>query len=968
MCVVSNREVVSLYKRLISLFCVICICIGIGAGSYSSSNATNSADLKSTTNEKSSNTLIKNNNYEYLEYLKAIKEPQYPVMKEDIVVEAGNYSGILSVGAGEVIQKYKGRKNVLKLESDLKSLEYAIDIQSEGLYEIGLTHYPLSTNFTSYQIALKINDETPFSQAENIMVYNQYLSKSNKPIVDENGNQFADEYIVNSNWTSQVLCIKSENIDEPLRFYLKKGKNNLRFSFNQSSSLILGDIFIRSIKTPPKYSEYRKLNNNISKGKTLKQVEAEASVLQSDSIIRPFAERTDPLMSPYNASHLMLNCVDSSWSSHGQWLEWNFEVKESGWYRLSFRYMQDAIAGIGSRRKIMLDGAVPFEEFSCINFPYSSSWNLFTAADKDGSPYELYIESGYKHTIKMEVVLGDLIPVINEVDNIAYGLNVIYRKIIMITSLNADRYRDYNLDTEIPNLLADFESYVNRVKKCSQSVLEISGGNASNSAILNTLERQLRSFIDDPKTIPYRMGSLQSNVGSVSAWALDLRKQPLNLDYFLFWQNDAKLAKSKANILDIIVNSVTSFYYSFVKDYSNFSTKEQGESITMWFGGGQEQGEIIWKMTNDLFSAKNNIKVNIKLVNASIVEAFLSGKTPDVAINLPRDTPINLALRGALWDLSSFEDFNSVNQQFTKGAMVPYTFQNSVYALPDTQIYNMLFYRKDILNELDLSVPRTWTEFTEIANQLHLYNLETGATGEGDASLYYSLLLQKEASVFSSDLSKTLLDSPDSLYAFTTWTDMYNKTGLPLNYSFFNRFRSGEMPLAIVPYTMYGQLEAAAPEIRGLWDVALIPGTLNANGDINRSVSATGTAAAILQSTKHPRASWEFIKWWSGDEAQERFARDVESKMGVIARIPLANVYAFEKQGWPSSVASLLREQRAFIQEIPQIPGQYYLDRDLNNAFKDVVYNKNNPFESILKYGKRINEEISRKRGEFGLE
>jgi ABC-type glycerol-3-phosphate transport system substrate-binding protein len=97
-------------------------------------------------------------------------------------------------------------------------------------------------------------------------------------------------------------------------------------------------------------------------------------------------------------------------------------------------------------------------------------------------------------------------------------------------------------------------------------------------------------------------------------------------------------------------------------------------------------------MTNDLFSPQKNIKVNIKLVNATIVEAFLSGKAPDVAINLPREIPVNLALRSALLDLSSFEDFDEVNQQFSQGALIPYTFQNRVYALPDSQIFNMLFY------------------------------------------------------------------------------------------------------------------------------------------------------------------------------------------------------------------------------------------------------------------------------------
>ena len=49
------------------------------------------------------------------------------------------------------------------------------------------------------------------------------------------------------------------------------------------------------------------------------------------------------------------------------------------------------------------------------------------------------------------------------------------------------------------------------------------------------------------------------------------------------------------------------------------------------------------------------------------------------------------------------------------------------------------------------------------------------------------------------------------------------------------------------------------------------------------------------------------------------------------------------------------------------VPGNYYLDRDLINAFRDVVYNGRNSLEAIQEYGRRINGEIARKREEFGL-
>jgi ABC-type glycerol-3-phosphate transport system substrate-binding protein len=906
-------------------------------------------------------------NKSYSAYLKSY-ENMIVANPEENVIKARNFSAISSSGETGIVEKLYGRENVLKIEKDLKYVEYVFNVQSEGLYEIGLTHYALNTDVVKYMIGFMINGKTPFYGAANIILNNNYRSKSKEPIVDENGNQFASEYIINDAWTRQTLRNSAENIDDPLKFYFQKGDNTLRIIFSQAYGLAISDVFIRGILKPLTYAQYIEQINKKGKGNKLLQIEAESSVLQSNSTVRPFAERTDPLMSPYNADNLVLNCIGSDWSEQGQWLEWNITVKESGWYRISFRYLQDILKGIGSRRKISIDGIVPFKELGCIRFPYTEKWNLFTPSADDGTPYEIYIDAGKTHTLRIEVVLGDLVPIINEVDSIVYELNAIYRKIIMITSINPDRYRDYNLESELPSLLGDIEDYANRVQKCSKKILDISNGNIADSAILNTLERQLRNFIVDPKTIPYRVQSLQNNVGSVSAWSLNLRHQPLALDYFTLWQSDAKLPKARANLWDSTIHVVRSFVSSFVHDYSNFSTKKEGDTISLWFGGGRNQAEILWKMTNDLFTPQTNINVNIKLVSATIVEAFLSGKSPDIAINLSRETPINLALRGAVADLSSFDDFKEATNQFSSGALVPYTYENCVYGLPDSQVFNVLFYRKDVLSELGIRVPKTWDELIKTANQLHLFNLETGITGDGDASTYYALLMQKGANVFNDNLSATLLNTQVSLNAFTQWTDMYNKTGLPLSYSLFNRFRSGEMPIVIAPYSMYGQFEAAAPEIRGLWGMALVPGTPDGKGEINNTISATGTAAVILQTSKNPKSGWKFIKWWTGAEAQERYSRDVESRLGIISRVTLANVEAFKKQDWPQDVFSILNEQRSFIKEIPQVPGQYYLDRDLINAFRDVVYKKTNPFETILKYSKRINDEIGRKREELALD
>ena len=917
--------------------------------------------------EEEMTAILSDKGNDYSSYLAKQKESICPQLTQNVEKSAAQYSAVYPEGTYEALAQFQGHQDALLVQESLKYVEYNITVPEAGFYNLQLEHYPMNTGSSCYEFSLQVNGSVPFSQAASLYLYNIYHSESDKIITDANGNEFAPNRIVEQTWTKTTLSNPDEDYDEPLQFYLQKGDNVLRFNFQQPNAFVLGNVNVCNIAPIPSYTDYRKGSNESSSGNECLIMEAEASTRQSDSTLRPASDRTDRMTSPYSSKNQLMNIIDSTWNEHGSWLEWEVDVKQSGYYRLSFRYQQEAFKDLTVDRRLFIDGKVPFKEASCLQFPYTSGWDFLTASDEKSEPYYFYLTAG-SHTLRMEAVLGELGPIVRNLDDVVYDLNALYRRIIMITSTNVDKYRDYNLEKEIPNLLDDLSKSSIQIKKCYDAICRLSGGNAADCAILMTTVRQLESFIQDPQTIPYRLTSFQSNIGSVSAWGLDIRRQPLSMDYFVLWQDKNGLPKTESGFFDKVIHSVSMFLNSFVQDYSSFGTQETGETISMWLGTGRDQAEILWKMSNDLFTSRTGINVEIKLVNATMVEAFLSGDTPDVAINVARDIPINLAVRSALLDLSSFNDFSDVQNWFQKGSLTPYTIQNSVYGLPDTQTFNMMFYRRDILEELGLPIPKTWDEFISVTNQLHLYKLEAGIPTEGDASIYYTMLMQNQGQVFSDDLSHTMLDSAQSLTAFESWTNLYTKVGLPLSYNMFNRFRSGEMPLAIAPYTMYNQLESAAPEIRNLWDMTPIPGTIQSNGSIDRTQCATGTAAVILSTTTHAKASWQFVKWWVGSEAQTRYAKDIESKMGVIARTATANVDAFSSLGWTKKQLGILTNQRDQVNEIAQVPGNYYLDRDLINAFRDVVYNDRNALESILQYGNRIDGEISRKREEFGLD
>lgn len=401
---------------------------------------------------------------------------------------------------------------------------------------------------------------------------------------------------------------------------------------------------------------------------------------------------------------------------------------------------------------------------------------------------------------------------------------------------------------------------------------------------------------------------------------------------------------------------------------------EGGKTLRVWIStaditttgasSGRDQAILLKKLIDESFSAQTGINVEVSLVSGSdtLIQAVLAGEGPDVALFTSVDTPVNLAMRGALLELSQFDDFEEVISQFTESAVVPFWYKDGCYAFPETQSFNVLFYRTDVYKELGLTPPKTWDEFYEqiviLANENYMVGVPQ------NQNIFETFLYQQGASFYSEDMSSSTFNSNEALLAFESWTGLYTKYSLSLVFDFFNRFRSGEMALAIEPYNQVNYLYSAAPELNGLWDIAVMPGTVQ-DGKINNVETATSTGAIALADTKYPDEAYTFLKWWVSAETQSDFGVQVEQTLGVAARYGTANLEAFEDLPWSSAQADIIRKQRENTVAVEQIPGSYYIARNLAFAFRGVVYNNKNLRETLYKYNIEINKELQRKQKEF---
>ena len=89
--------------------------------------------------------------------------------------------------------------------------------------------------------------------------------------------------------------------------------------------------------------------------------------------------------------------------------------------------------------------------------------------------------------------------------------------------------------------------------------------------------------------------------------------------------------------------------------------------------------------------------------------------------------------------------------------------------------------------------------------------------------------------------------------------------------------------------------------------------------------------------------------------------------MGESARYASANVKAFEQLAWSASQRDLLMTQWEYVVGTPEVAGGYYTGRHIINAIRKVMNQNMDPRETLLDYTRDINDELTKKRKEFGL-
>ena len=885
----------------------------------------------------------------------------------------------LPVYAGEAVKT----EAALSLPLDAVG-QVTVTAPEDAQYEIWLSYVNTTTSTLPTEMTVTIDGQVLCAEMQRVKVNSLWVDDGVFP-VDRYGNEIATTPYQAEGTLEAGICDSTYRTAEPLLFELTAGEHVIGFSVQDGGM----DLSAVTLKAPVTVTE-KQVGD--ATGDALIVIEAEQIAARNESSIRGAGE-FNARLSPYSNDYRKVNFLDgASFDEAGDMVTWRFTVEETGWYNLGAYYRQSARADFPTYVDVYVDGVIPHQGAQRVAFDYTTSFKQMQAMAGE-KPLTLYLEKG-EHTLSFCINSAHLTPVYETIDVLLEEINDLSNDVkSLMGGATADAYRSYNMLKNFPDLVERLSGWAKQCEDSVEYIRQFSSENSGAAFSSMTLSAdQLRRLAEEPEDLPRRMSEFSTGSNSAARMLAqqltDMAVNDLSIDQIYLYQDSAELPE-KANWLENAWAGVERFFTSFVKeDYSAGSATEStwvdenGQEqpvIQVWMGRSRQYVETLQNLIDTQFTPETGIKVNLSLMPDAnkLVLANAAGTAPDVVLSLQYVVPSYLNIRGALYDLTQFEDFGEVAQRFSSGLFIPYILKDGVYAMPETVNFWVMFYRKDILESLQIEVPDSMDEVKLILPELqrrsmNFYFPTAGMVGTKVFPGTLPLILQSGGSIYDTTIGDTTLDSEISLKGFRELTELFTVYNMPTDVpspGFYQQFRDGTLPIGVADLATYNLLLNAAPELDGLWDIALFPGLTNEDGEVERWTTGGAETMAIMSAAEdHDRLdeSWTFLKWWSSAEIQSQFGNLLQSTYGSEYIWPTANMQAFSELPLRSAHKKVIIEQMEWMTEAPWVLGTYMLERELSNAFISVTADGVEARRAMDTAVKRINRETYRKLEEFG--
>jgi multiple sugar transport system substrate-binding protein len=215
------------------------------------------------------------------------------------------------------------------------------------------------------------------------------------------------------------------------------------------------------------------------------------------------------------------------------------------------------------------------------------------------------------------------------------------------------------------------------------------------------------------------------------------------------------------------------------------------------------------------------------------------------------------------------------------------TYDGQVYALPWRGHPQLLFYRKDVMEQLGLKVPTTWAEYEEVAKAIteetDLYgtSMYYGKNAGQNMFVWSTFMWSNGADIFDKDW-KPIFNSPEGVEATQRYIDLLRNGLTPPGAVTYNEYdgtqsvAQGESAMIITWWWQYTRMTdptTAKPEVVDNIGFAPVPEWEGKGG----ATYAICMPLAIMKDSQHQEAAWEFLKWVTNPELEKEIVTTKET-------------------------------------------------------------------------------------------
>lgn len=285
------------------------------------------------------------------------------------------------------------------------------------------------------------------------------------------------------------------------------------------------------------------------------------------------------------------------------------------------------------------------------------------------------------------------------------------------------------------------------------------------------------------------------------------------------------------------------------------------------------------------FTKKTGIKVEYQFVPYSDIpvkistEGIAGSKNYDLVNYLDSWGP---SIKQFLEPLDEYVKKDKLDlQRFPDAYIAQGTYDGKLYGLPVRSHPQMLFYRKDIFDKLDLQPPKTWSDVEEasktIKDKTGLYGIAMyyGKGKEGQNLFNWFNFLWGNGSDIFDKKYKPIFNNDKGIEATQRYVDLLikHKASPPGSVAFdeqaaMNSFAQGKSAMWLGwwwAYATFNNPESASNDVVNNVGFAEVP-VWDGAKPIAPSISLP---IGIMAASEHKGAAWEYIKWVTSPEVEK---------------------------------------------------------------------------------------------------